>query len=207
MVTHALDWSLFCDKKGNNMIALERLNTITLAHHLMTQYIKEGACCIDATAGRGFDTAFLCELVGDSGQVLAFDIQEDAVKSTRDLLEERGFKAEVRLESHVNMNRYKAAESVDGIMFNFGYLPGGDHTICTHAESSIAAITCGLELLKKKGVMSLCIYHGGDTGFEEKNELMAYLKTLDTKKYTVIVSELYNRPNYPPLSVFITKDK
>lgn len=189
------------------MIALTRLNTITLAHHLMAQYIKKGACCIDATAGRGFDTAFLCELVGKEGQVLAFDVQEDAVKSTRALLEARDLNAEVYLESHVNMNRYKVAESVDGIMFNFGYLPGGDHNICTHAESSISAIACGLELLKKNGVMSLCIYQGGDTGFEEKNALMSYLKTLDTKKYTVIISELYNRPNYPPLSVFITKDK
>lgn len=189
------------------MIALTRLNTITLAHHLMAQYIQEGGCCIDATAGRGFDTAFLCEIVGEKGEVLAFDIQEEAVNSTKALLEERGLKASVYLESHENMKRYKENETVDGIMFNFGYLPGGDHSICTHAESSIKAIEEGLNLLKKKGVMSLCIYHGGDTGFEEKNALMAYLKTLDTKKYTVIVSELYNRPNHPPLSVFITKDK
>lgn len=189
------------------MVELNRLNTITLAHHLMAQYIKPGACCIDATAGRGFDTAFLCELTGESGEVLAFDIQEDAVNSTKALLEKRGLRAKVYLESHAHMNQYKEAESVDGIMFNFGYLPGGDHSICTHAQSSIAAINCGLELLKKKGVMSLCIYHGGDTGFEEKNALLAYLKELDTKKYTVIVSELHNRPNHPPLSVFITKDK
>lgn len=189
------------------MTALTRLNTITLAHHLMAQYIKKGACCIDATAGRGFDTAFLCEIVGEEGEVLAFDIQEEAVNSTKALLKERGLQATVYLESHEKMKAYKTPESVDGIMFNFGYLPGGDHSICTHAESSIAAIEGGLTLLKKKGVMSLCIYHGGDTGFEEKDALMTYLKTLDTKKYTVIVSELYNRPNYPPLSVFITKDK
>lgn len=189
------------------MSNLTRLNTITLAHHLMSQYIKAGDCCIDATAGRGFDTVFLCELVGEQGEVIAFDIQKEAVASTKALLAEKNLKATVYLESHENMTKYKTAESVDGIMFNFGYLPGGDHSICTHAESSIAAIECGLTLLKKKGVMSLCIYHGGDTGFEEKNALMAYLKTLDTKKYTVIVSELYNRPNYPPLSVIITKDK
>ena len=189
------------------MSVLMKLNTITLAHHLMAQYIKEGDTCIDATAGRGFDTAFLCELVGESGEVLAFDIQEEAVNSTRALLEERDLKATVYLESHTKMHAYKAAESVNGIMFNFGYLPGGDHSICTHAASSIEAIETGLGLLKKKGVMSLCIYHGGDTGFEEKNAIMAYLKTLDMKKYTVVVSELYNKPNHPPLSVFITKDK
>ena len=186
---------------------LGRINTISLAHHLIAQYVREGDLCIDATAGRGFDTAFLCELVGETGRVLAFDIQEEAVTSTKALLEERGLKAEVYLESHTKMDQYCKAETVSGMMFNFGYLPGGDHSLCTHSETSIAAIACGLTLLKKKGVMSLCVYQGGDTGFEEKDAILAYLETLDTKKYTVIVSQLHNRPNHPPLSVFITKDK
>lgn len=184
-----------------------KLNTLQLAHKWMSEYVPQGGVCIDATAGRGFDTAFLCELVGCSGKVIAFDIQEEAVKSTQLLLEERGLQAEVYRESHTNMQHYASEQSIDGIMFNFGYLPGGDHQICTHKEESIAAIKAGLSLLKKHGVMALCIYHGGDTGFEEKNAIMEYLKTVDSKKYTVIVSEFYNRPNCPPIFVGIMKDK
>lgn len=184
-----------------------KLNTLNLAHNWMKAHIEEGAFCIDATAGRGFDTAFLCELVGKGGRVLAFDIQEEAVASTRALLDEKGLKAEIYLESHTQMKNYAKAQSVDGIMFNFGYLPGGDHGISTRKEDSIKAIDVGLELLKKQGVMALCIYHGGDTGFEEKEAIMSYLKTIDSKKYTVIVSEFFNRPNFPPIFVGIIRDK
>ncbi len=36
---------------------------------------------------------------------------------------------------------------------------------------------------------------------------MEYLKTIDSKKYTVIVSEFFNRPNHPPIFVGIMRDK
>lgn len=75
----------------------------------------------------------------------------------------------------------------------------------TKADTSIAAIEAGLELLKPGGLMSLCIYSGGDTGFEEKDAIMEYLKALDIKQYLVIVSSYYNRPNHPPIPVQIVK--
>ena len=72
-------------------------------------------------------------------------------------------------------------------------------------ETSKKALKVGLELLKKGGVMSLCIYSGGDTGFEEKEVLMNYIKELDERKYVVIVSSYYNRKNNPPIPVLIIK--
>lgn len=183
------------------------MNTIQLSHAWMRHWIHKGDFCIDATAGRGNDTTFLCELVGETGKVIAFDVQEEALKSTKLRLEKVGYQAELYLENHINMAHYVEAESVAGMMFNFGYLPGGDHTICTHKKESICAIRNGLTLLKIKGVMSLCIYHGGDTGFEEKEGIMSYLKTLDPKQYTVLVSEFYNQINYPPIFAGIIKNK
>lgn len=53
--------------------------------------------------------------------------------------------------------------------------------------------------------MSLCVYSGGDTGFEEKDGILEYLRELPAKKYTVIVNEYYNRGNHPPIPVFIFK--
>ena len=91
------------------------------------------------------------------------------------------------------------------ICFNFGYLPGGDHNLSTRTETSIEAIRQGLAILKSGGIMSLCIYSGKDTGFEEKAGILTYLKTLAPKEYTVIVNEYYNRGNCPPLPVFIFK--
>ncbi len=64
----------------------------------------------------------------------------------------------------------------------------------------------GLRILKPGGMMSLCIYSGGDTGFEEKEVLLTYMRTLPAKEYTVIVNEYYNRMNHPPMPVFIFKN-
>lgn len=59
-------------------------------------------------------------LTGDAGRVLAFDIQEAAVAQTRALLAAEGLTAEVIRDSHANMERYAAAETVDCVVFNFG---------------------------------------------------------------------------------------
>ena len=182
------------------------INTLRVAHHFLEERVPKGGFCIDATAGRGNDTAFLCGLVGSEGRVIAFDIQQEAVNSTRVLLAEKGLSAQVILDSHSHMDQYAEKETVDAIVFNFGYLPGGDHKIFTHPETSIAAIEAGLELLRPGGMMSLCIYYGGDSGFEEKNALLEYLRTIDSKKFTVLVTEFANRPNNPPIPAFILKE-
>ena len=184
-----------------------RLNTLGIAHKVIAEQVKPGDFCIDATAGRGHDTAFLCELVGEQGRVIALDIQQEAVDSTRALLKEKGYDsiAQVYLDSHSNMDRYAQERSVDCITFNFGYLPGGDHNIFTTPATSIPAIEKGLKLLKPNGLMSLCVYYGGDSGFEEKDALMDFFRTIDSKSYTVLITEFANRPNNPPIPVFILK--
>lgn len=176
-------------------------------HHFIREHVKEGDCCIDATAGNGNDTLVLCELVGPTGSVIAFDIQEQAIANTKKRLQEHGVleRANVVLDSHTNMKNYAKEDSVSCITFNFGYLPGGDHALATKKESSIEAIYEGLRLLKKGGMMSLCIYSGGDSGFEERDAILEELKQMDRKKYLVIVSEYYNRPNNPPIPVLILK--
>lgn len=184
-----------------------KLNTLGIAHKIIKEKVCRGDFCIDATAGRGHDTAFLCGLVGEEGRVLAMDIQQDAVDSTRALLQEKGYDqiAQVVLDSHSNIDRYAQPETVDCITFNFGYLPGGDHNIFTTPATSIPAIEKGLELLKPGGLMSLCVYYGGDSGFEEKDALMQFFKTIDSKRFTVLITEFANRPNNPPIPVFILK--
>lgn len=175
-------------------------------HHFIKNHVEQGETCVDATAGNGNDTLLLAELVGENGKVYAFDIQEQALRKTRERLEEKGLenRVELILQSHEKMDE-KVKEEVSCIVFNFGYLPGGNHSLSTKKASSIKAIENGLSLLKKGGLMSLCIYSGGDSGFEEKEGILQYLHTLDSKKYLVIVSQYYNRPNNPPIPVLIIK--
>lgn len=182
-----------------------RISVVDWTHRFLEQSIKPGDTCIDATVGNGGDLVFLAGLVGEQGQVHGFDIQEIALENTKKRLQQSGFTGELHLDSHANMDQYFVRESVQGIVFNLGYLPGGDHRLATKAESTVKAIGISLDLLKKGGVISLCIYSGGDSGFEEKEAILAYLKTLDCKKYLVITNEFYNMPNHPPMPVFIIK--
>lgn len=96
-------------------------------------------------------------------------------------------------------------ESVSCIVFNLGYLPGGDHSLSTKADTSIRALEQGLSLLQKNGLISLCIYSGGDSGFQERDQVLAWLSGLDSQKYLVIRSDYFNRPNNPPIPVLIIK--
>ena len=176
-------------------------------HSIIRSQIPEGGVYVDATMGNGHDTLFLCEMAGENGSVWAFDIQNQALESTRTLLSQHGYERNVHLikDGHENMDRYVKEQTADAICFNFGYLPGGDHSIATQAQTSGTAIEKGLKILKSGGMMSLCIYSGGDTGFEEKDRILQYIKELPSAMYTVIVNEYYNRGNHPPLPVFIFK--
>ena len=185
----------------------DSLNTLALSHQFIAARVRKGDVCIDATCGRGRDTLFLARLCGETGRVIAFDIQKEAVESTLKLLKENGIRnADVRLDSHSHMDRCAEKETVSAIMFNFGWLPGGDHSIFSKPDTSIEAIKKGLELLKPGGVMSLCIYYGKETGTAEKDALLPFLKTIDPEIYTVITAEFSNRKGEVPIPVFILKE-
>ena len=182
------------------------MNTLNVVHDFLRRQVKPGAFCIDATAGKGRDTALLCRLVGEGGRVIAFDVQQDAVDQTRALLAAEGLQAEVVLDSHANMARYAASESVDCIVFNFGRLPGGDPHIFTTADTSLPAIDAGLALLKPGGVMALAIYYGKENGYDEKNAILEHLKALNDRVFTVLACDWLNRKHDPPLPIFIWKE-
>lgn len=185
------------------------LNALGLSHQFMAAHIREGAFCIDATAGKGRDTLFLCRLVGESGRVLALDIQPDAVAQTRDLLAQEGVihRAQVVETCHSRLGEYAAPASVDGIMFNFGWLPGGDHNTFSHADTSVAAVKAALDLLKVGGVMTLCLYYGRQNGTAERDAILDFLPTIDHRRFTVIRGDFINRIGDVPIPVCIIREQ
>lgn len=182
------------------------LNTLAMVHAFLRKEVRPGAVCIDATAGKGRDTALLCRLAGETGRVLAFDIQEEAVAQTQALLASEGLLAEVLLDSHAHMGRYLPPESVDCIVFNFGRLPGGDPKIFTQADTSVEAIRVGLELLRPGGVLAIALYYGGENGYEERDRILQYLEEVDQRCFSVLACRWTNRRGDPPMPVFVWKE-
>lgn len=181
-------------------------NSLGQSQDIIRSIVKEGDIVIDATAGNGHDTALLAQLVGDEGKVYSFDIQDKALNSTRERLEKLGLEGRVSLikDGHQNMDLY-VKDRVKAVMFNLGYLPGGDHNIGTKGETTIQAVNKAMELLVLNGVVSIVVYYGGDSGFEEKEFVMEYIRGIDCRKYKVMKTEFVNQINCPPIFICIEK--
>jgi predicted methyltransferase len=141
-------------------------------HALLAAHLKEGDLAIDATAGNGYDTLFLAEKVGASGQVIAIDIQESALQSTRNKLLATDLDARVLLhcaDHSVQLNTLLITHSdtAAAIVFNLGYLPGSDKSIQTAATTTKSALDAAQKLLRAGGRLCVTAYRGHPGGMEE----------------------------------------
>ncbi|NLK88144.1 MAG: methyltransferase domain-containing protein [Clostridiaceae bacterium] len=181
-------------------------NSLYQSHEITARVVKAGDHAIDATCGNGGDTLFLAGLTGEGGKVYSFDIQREALDRTSDRLKKEGLYGRVELihDTHERMDEY-VKEKVRCVMFNLGYLPGGDHSIGTRGESTIAAVKKAMELLMVNGIITIVVYYGGDSGFSEKEEILDFIRTINYKQYTVTKTEFVNQINCPPILVCIEK--
>ena len=54
--------------------------------------------------------------------------------------------------------------------------------------------------------MAISLYYGKENGYEERDAVLEYLKTVDDRTYTVLCCQWSNRRGEPPLPVFIWKE-
>lgn len=181
-------------------------NSLGQSHDYISLFVKEGDTVVDATCGNGNDTVFLAGLVGEGGRVFSFDIQDRAISNTTKKLNDLELCDRVTLikDGHQNMDRY-IKSPLKAVMFNLGYLPSGDHSLGTKPETTIQAISKSMELLVEGGVITVVIYYGGDSGFEEKEKVLQFLEGIDQKKFIVLRTDFINQANCPPILVCIEK--
>lgn len=186
-----------------SQIRLHRV--LPFAKRLLAETVFEGETVVDATAGNGNDTEFLADLVGENGQVIAFDIQQAALHATKERLGELATRVQLVLDSHANVDRY-VKTTIGGAMFNLGYLPySADKTIITKPDSTIEAIHKLLALLKKGGIITVSVYDGHEGGPQERDALLEYVKSLRQADVHVIRYELLNQRNNPPFLIAFEK--
>lgn len=158
---------------------------------MLKDSITPGDTVIDATAGNGHDTLFLAEAVGETGKVIAIDIQQQAIDSTRARLRIAGIVSRVEYfqASHAKIREIAAGISPTAIVFNLGYLPGGDHSVTTRTEGSISAIKASAEILAPQGILAVICYPGHPGGEQEASAVSDFISSLSelrTARYGLI---------------------
>lgn len=158
-----------------------------LAWTLLRGAIHDGDLVIDATAGNGHDTVFLAGCVGENGRVLAFDVQQAAIRSASERVAIAGFSSRVDFHqaSHASMACHAPPGSVAVVMFNLGYLPGEDHQLTTESAETLAALEAAALVLKPGGIISVVCYPGHEAGAGESAAVEVWMNSRSTDGWRV----------------------
>jgi len=190
--------------------------TTVWAMEIVSRYVTAGDTVIDGTMGNGHDTLALAKLVGPEGRVIAFDVQPLALENTRALLESEreeigGTDVRLILDSNANLRKYvnggddREPEAVAAVLFNLGYLPGGDKSVTTTKEETLKAVSEAVDLVKPGGLVCAVLYSGHEQGAEEKTVLLDWAKSLNAKEFHVAYISMWNQKKCPPEILLITK--
>lgn len=163
-----------------------------ISHNIILSYCRSFEIGVDGTLGNGYDTDFLS---ANFGKVYSFEIQKHAIDKYKD---RKSDNINLIWDSHENFKQY-IHEEVDCIMYNLGFLPGGDKSVTTKSDSTINSIKTGLSLLKPGGIMSIAVYTGHDEGKKEEKSLLHLTKSLSKSDYGVLLHTFVNRINSPQL--------
>ncbi len=163
---------------------------INFAHTHWQRLLLSGDTAIDATCGNGHDTLFLAKLAltQSTGRLFAIDIQESAIQKTKTLLQQHLndsllqriiFKhgCHSKFDSELSLNSIKL------IVYNLGYLPGGNKQITTQAQTTLQSIEHAMDLLMEGGLISITCYPGHNEGSIEQSELLKLASKLDVKQW------------------------
>ncbi len=152
------------------------------AHRVWARHLRPGARIIDATVGNGRDAEFLASLLQGKGELFVYDIQEQAIENSRLRLQRYSsdfstLHIAFRHQSHESF----LEEHVDLIVYNLGYLPGGNKEITTKVTSTLASLASAQQALSPQGAISVMCYPGHLAGKLEEQAVQqwAFLQAID----------------------------
>ncbi len=177
---------------------------LDLAHMYWASIIRPEDSVIDATCGNGHDTLALARM-GPKG-LYALDIQAEALKNAKKLTNQlltalEWDKITWVLCSHEAFPCEIEENTIKCIVYNLGYLPGGDKSLTTQAETTLNSLKNALKLVQSGGCISLTCYPGHPEGAEEEQCLLEYASTLDPKIWSCCHHRWTNRNKAPSLMI------
>jgi hypothetical protein len=183
------------------------VNHLKLAHRYWKENIGSKDIVVDATCGNGQDTLYLAKLSPIA--LYALDIQPQALKNSSTLLQqelspEEYAKVHFVSGCHSTFPSDLIEETVQLIVYNLGYLPGGDKNLTTQTKTTLLSLERSLTLLKKRGNLSITCYPGHAEGEKEEQAILSWAKTLDKSHWNVCYHQWINKTKAPSL-LLLTK--
>ena len=182
---------------------MQHIPLVNVAHKLIGETLRPGAIAVDATVGNGHDTVFLLDQVGPSGKVFGFDIQQSAIALTS--IKAGADCLSLIHASHALMDEKIPKQhhgNISAIMFNLGYLPGGDKSIITQTASTLTALTVSGRLLADGGIITVMAYPGHPGGDVETQQVNDWCGQLNPEQFDVrIFYSVGNQDTTPRLFV------
>lgn len=185
----------------------EIVNILKISREFIEINVKEGNTVVDCTVGNGNDTEILLKAIGSSGKLIGFDIQKDAILSTKERLTTKGYSldnVDLINDGHENIDRY--ISEADLFIYNLGYLPKGDKDIITKGNTTVKSLEKAIEILKPEGFILVSSYIGHDGGMEENRLIEKFLCNLDQKKFNILKNSFINQKNNPPILYILEKN-
>lgn len=184
------------------------MSLVKLAQQLVSKHLSDGDIAVDATVGNGHDTLFLAQSVGNNGKVYGFDIQQAALDNCYQRLEQHHLNQHVSLihAGHETMPvvlpEDVGDDAVKAIMFNLGYLPGGDKSLTTQSATTLSALNSAVQILAPQGIITILAYNGHSGGKAETESVKDWVHTLPI--HTCSISVLTPRNTIKPTPELIS---
>ena len=182
-------------------------NAVDFVHMVLERVVTRGSVVIDATLGNGYDAEFLAGLVGTTGVLYGFDVQQEAVRAAEDKLNNHQLQMSLLCMGHQQLAASIAPEhvgAVSAVVFNLGYLPGRDKAITTIAETTVDAVRQALGVLRPGGAIVIVGY-GHPEGEREQHALRQLLGTLPQHEFTCAETNFVNQRGNPPVGFVVYK--
>lgn len=147
---------------------------LNMVKKICNENITKNDYVVDMTIGNGNDTLFLANL---SKKVFGFDIQDTAIKNTKELLIKNNvLNYDLFNTSHDKINdvlkEYK--NNIKLILFNLGYLPCGNKNITTNHKTTLDAVKNSFSMLSNDGLI-LIVFYPHPEGKLEAEYVIKYL--------------------------------
>lgn len=174
---------------------------LDFAHSLWKGHLKPGDWAIDATCGNGRDTALLAQLIGSEGGIIALDLQEEAIASSKKLLFQNISYIHFYCQSHASFPTLCLEKPIRLIVYNLGYLPGGNKEVTTQVDTTLASVQAGMDLLQPGGLISITCYPGHPEGAREQTALLDMVRQLPSDLWSCSYHTWLNRKKCPSLLI------